>query len=770
MRRLAFVLALAVASLLLFPRCASAPGTPPVTADVDERGNTPLHRAALAGDEGEVQRLIAAGASVAAVNAAGATPLHYATGNLGSVRALLAAGADPNSKSKAGNTPLCTAAARAQSFAVVQELLQHGADAKIKKQYPGADMSTSPLAVAAATGDLESVRLLSEHGAAVQGPGQFPPINAATYAGHTAIVQFLLAHGASPNDSDGGTGHALNASLYTWHPEIARFLVEHGVDLQQRSGMATAVPPMVWAAYSESGDDAVARLLLEHGAGLDATASTGETALRWAMKRGETRLTRYLKSSGAPDGGPVAKTKAPPARAVPRDAAGRTQLLRDAVQRALPLLQRGSDGFLANGFVQQQGCVSCHHQTLPLVAYARAQRRGFQVDETSLGRQLTVQLKSWNAGVDGAYELDEPQPDAPTNLGYGLVGLAALAYPPDALTAAMGHYLVETQCADGSWPAYDRRPPIEEGQIIGTAYAVAALQKYPPPRHGDLARQFARARGWLLRAVPEDLNQRAHRLLGLTWAGASRDEVAPLVRELIAVQRPDGGFQPLPTLGSDAYATALVLFALRESGGVQTGDAVFRAGADYLLRTQFDDGSWWVQSRTWPLQPHFDSGFPHGKDQWISAGATALAAIVLLDELPVSVRADECATVPRLVAQYAAAVKAAPANVAAASADAGPEFAADVLPILQRSCIECHSGDKPKGGLHLDSRDGMLKGGRSGEPAVVAGDVEASQLLRFVTDKVEDLEMPPLAKRAKFAALTAAEVAVLTAWIKAGAR
>jgi Planctomycete cytochrome C len=198
---------------------------------------------------------------------------------------------------------------------------------------------------------------------------------------------------------------------------------------------------------------------------------------------------------------------------------------------------------------------------------------------------------------------------------------------------------------------------------------------------------------------------------------------------------------------------------------------VFRRGADYLLRTQFDDGSWWVKSRAWPLQPHFDSGFPHGKDQWISSTATALAAIVLLDELPVSKRADEFASAQELIARYAAAAKALPAvATTAAPADTGPEFTRDVLPILQRSCIECHSGNKPKGELHLDTRAGVLKGGRSGEPAVVPGNVEGSQLLRFVTDKVEDLEMPPLVKRGKFAPLNAAQVDVLTAWIRAGAR
>jgi hypothetical protein len=40
-----------------------------------------------------------------------------------------------------------------------------------------------------------------------------------------------------------------------------------------------------------------------------------------------------------------------------------------------------------------------------------------------------------------------------------------------------------------------------------------------------------------------------------------------------------------------------------------------------------------VRSRTWPFQPYFDSSFPHGKDQWISAAGTAWATLALLNTL-----------------------------------------------------------------------------------------------------------------------------------------
>ena len=139
-----------------------------------------------------------------------------------------------------------------------------------------------------------------------------------------------------------------------------------------------------------------------------------------------------------------------------------------------------------------------------------------------------------------------------------------------------------------------------------------------------------RAAAWLLRARPTTTEDRAFHLLGLTWAGADRRAIQRAGRALAAEQRADGGWAPLPSLGSDAYATGQSMAALAESGVLTPASAAYARGVQFLLTTQLADGSWLVRTRAIPVQPHFESGFPHGRDQFISAAATNWATIALV--------------------------------------------------------------------------------------------------------------------------------------------
>lgn len=97
---------------------------------------------------------------------------------------------------------------------------------------------------------------------------------------------------------------------------------------------------------------------------------------------------------------------------------------------------------------------------------------------------------------------------------------------------------------------------------------------------------------------------------------------------------------------------------------------------------------------------------------------------------------------------------------------AAPDFAQDVRPILERSCFGCHGPDKQKNGYRLDVRDIAIKGGDSGNAAIVPHNAKASPLIRFVSGEDEEMVMPP--KTSKTPRLSAAEVQTLREWIDAG--
>jgi len=173
---------------------------------------------------------------------------------------------------------------------------------------------------------------------------------------------------------------------------------------------------------------------------------------------------------------------------------------------------------------------------------------------------------------------------------------------------------------------------MQSTDVTLTGFTIRALQLYAPrARRAEYESSVRRAASWLARARPVTNDERVSQLLGLTWAGMNRrsQTVRTVARDLLAQQRPDGGWAQIATLTSDAYATGQSLYALRESGALSTSDAAYQRGVRFLIDTQLEDGSWYVQSRSIPFQPYFESGFPHGADQWVSAAATNWAVMAL---------------------------------------------------------------------------------------------------------------------------------------------
>jgi hypothetical protein len=110
----------------------------------------------------------------------------------------------------------------------------------------------------------------------------------------------------------------------------------------------------------------------------------------------------------------------------------------------------------------------------------------------------------------------------------------------------------------------------------------------------------------------------------------------------------------------------------------------------------------------------------------------------------------------------ATAFLTAPASAQTRPPDAETFFELKVRPVLAARCFRCHGGDKVSGGLRVDSRAALLRGGERG-PAVVPGSPDKSLLIKAVRHADADLSMPPQKK------LPDALVADLTAWVKQGA-
>jgi len=94
----------------------------------------------------------------------------------------------------------------------------------------------------------------------------------------------------------------------------------------------------------------------------------------------------------------------------------------------------------------------------------------------------------------------------------------------------------------------------------------------------------------------------------------------------------------------------------------------------------------------------------------------------------------------------------------------------DIKPLLEKSCVKCHSGEKPKSKYRMDSLASVIKGGETGDAAIIPGNSAKSPMVAYVSELVEDMEMPPTDKRDKYPALTKEQIGLIRAWIDQGAK
>jgi ankyrin repeat protein len=770
------------------PEVVRLAGIPGLLEHRDRNGNTPLIAAAFLGRAEALQALLQAGANPNATNLHGVTALLRCAAEPAKARMLLERGADPNIRSLLGQSPLMLAARSPDGSQSVRLLLEHGADPNATSVF-----GSTPLMAAASAASLESARLLVEHGADVnasplmESPGGDAifggfrtPLMWAALRGDNRLVKYLLDNGAAANGVT-GLGTALSQASWVGNTATVKLLLDHGGDLHLPEPMS-GFTPLHWAASAEDGRAELVALLLTRGANpnaegggpVDAYLGEPQTPYLLAQRRGESAVLEALVKAGAkgvPQARPVLQTAA---RAASAEVDAGTMW--SAMAAAVPPLQRtgvaSHENFVRHASRQQ--CASCHQQYLPMAAVGLASSKNVPVDAEQRTALAGITLRFHRDSELDAQPLLHPEPAH--NYGYVLMGLKAEGIREPETTDPLVHHLAAVQHVDGHWPLNLMRPPIQSSEVTATALGIFGLRHFGwPARESEFASRIALARAWLLKVEPRNHEEHVFRLMGLAWAGMSPGELQSYTAALLERQRADGGWSQLPGLESDAYATGQALYALNHAAGLRVADAACKRGLQFLLRTQLNDGTWHVKRRAFPFQPTMDSGFAHGRDGWISAAGTSWAVMAL--SLMLEATPDQLASFaiapagrPGMTAPPTARVAADTGLTTRPPASEKPvDFVHDIQPLLERSCVGCHSGEKARSNFRVTRREDLVAPGNLGAPALVPGSTRDSLLVKYVRGVISDMEMPPLGQREKFPGLTPVEVDQLSKWIEQGA-
>ena len=304
--------------------------------------------------------------------------------------------------------------------------------------------------------------------------------------------------------------------------------------------------------------------------------------------------------------------------------------IKAAVAKSLPLLEKGAKGSIE----QRKQCFNCHNQGLPIMALTTARSRGFEIDAEHLQTQLQFTADFLTRNKE-KYREGNGQGGQVDTAGYALWTLDNGGWKPDGTTAAVAEYFLLRQKESEHYRPESRRPPSEQSLFTSSYVALRGLKAFGLSDQKErIDARVAQVREWLLKTKPEDTEDRVFRLRALQLIDAPEADVRQAAQDLQQTQREDSGWSQLPDMDSDAYATGSVLVALHQAGGMPTDDPVYHKGLSYLLATQKEDGSWYVKSRSKPFQTYFESGYPHGKDQFISCAAAGWSTTALALALP----------------------------------------------------------------------------------------------------------------------------------------
>lgn len=288
------------------------------------------------------------------------------------------------------------------------------------------------------------------------------------------------------------------------------------------------------------------------------------------------------------------------------------------------------------GSAAQRQCFTCHNQAVPVFALAEARRRGFDIDQELFERQLTHTAKHLRRGKE-QYLAGRGQGGKALMAGYALWTLEAGGWQGDEVTEAVSGFLLDYQQDAGRWSHPGTRPPSSGSDFTTTYVALRGLEAFATESQQEpFERRKQAIATWLAEKDAPETEDRVFRLRALSYADISPEVVSGAAEELAEAQLECGGWSQRTDMPADAYATSTVLVALLRSGRFDAESPVVRRGVAYLLGSQLQDGTWHVASRAKPFQTYYETGFPHGKDQFISITASGWSTLALLLSLPES--------------------------------------------------------------------------------------------------------------------------------------
>ncbi|RFU27758.1 hypothetical protein B7463_g8575, partial [Scytalidium lignicola] len=260
-----------------------------------------LNRAAWLGLNKVVTLLLDSGVAPDPDPTQNSTPMHAAirNGHVEAVKIFLQRGADPMYRGPWGQTPMHMASASGQAD-ITRLLAEAGADMNARD-----DNNFTPLYEASLWGNFKSVEVLVSLGADttlatsverdVQG---WTPLIVASEEGHIRCVKLLLAAKADPNLA-GPHGTPLHYAIRKSHEDVVEELLRNGADPNH----STLQPPVLDQIFVDICDEdqrlRLLKLLIQHGANIDAIDANKTSPLIYAAQLGNIECAKYLLDHGA---------------------------------------------------------------------------------------------------------------------------------------------------------------------------------------------------------------------------------------------------------------------------------------------------------------------------------------------------------------------------------------------------------------------------------------------------------------------------------------